>query len=330
MRQISGVPAGRSAGDIEWAKAKRARSRRRRSRYDRARDPQHRSLAQRSPFYGPISRRRCAIACWPNLTALQSADEAAEWAHRSLPAKNTLATADAELVEAGFRLKLAAFGDGRFADGPREAAQSQPGVQSVPSGPEAEAPLVTASAVPALSAEAGSGQDTDNAREAPGELNEHPASGVGGGIDKSVLAIGEPRRIRDKGHRKFVSSQACLICGRQPSDPHHLRSAQPRALGRKVSDEFTVPLCRTHHREVHRVGDEAAWWSRFGVDPYLFAAALWAQSRLGQSVGELPNPPPLAARPAGPPDPDPLRIRPMAPEIAKRSQLLRPALNDHL
>ena len=141
------------------------------------------------------------------------------------------------------------------------------------------------------------------AREASGELNEHPGSGVGSGIDKSVLAIGEPRRIRDKGHRKFVSSQACLVCGRQPSDPHHLRSAQPRALSRKVSDEFTVPLCRIHHREVHRGGDEAAWWSRFGVDPYLIAAALWAQSRLGQSVAELPNHPALAARPAGAPDP---------------------------
>jgi hypothetical protein len=37
----------------------------------------------------------------------------------------------------------------------------------------------------------------------------------------------------------------------QPSDPHHLRFAQPRALGLKVSDEFTVPLCRDHHRQVH-------------------------------------------------------------------------------
>jgi hypothetical protein len=37
--------------------------------------------------------------------------------------------------------------------------------------------------------------------------------------------------------------------------PHHLRFAQPRALGRKASDEFTVPLCRVHHREVHRAGD---------------------------------------------------------------------------
>src|SRR4029077_15774018 len=47
-------------------------------------------------------------------------------------------------------------------------------------------------------------------------------------IDKSQLAIAEPKRLRDKAHLKFVASQPCLICGRQPSDPHHLRFAQPR------------------------------------------------------------------------------------------------------
>jgi hypothetical protein len=112
------------------------------------------------------------------------------------------------------------------------------------------------------------------------DSSEHNNPGrVGGGIDKSLLRISEPRRIRDKEHRKFVSSQACLVCGRQPSDSHHLRFAQPRALSRKVSDEFTVPLCRIHHREVHRRGNEAAWWSGFGIEPNLVAAALWAQTR---------------------------------------------------
>jgi hypothetical protein len=53
----------------------------------------------------------------------------------------------------------------------------------------------------------------------------------------------EPRRFRDKNHVKFVAKQPCLICGRSPSDAHHLRFAQHRALGRKVSDEFTV--CRS-------------------------------------------------------------------------------------
>ena len=86
-------------------------------------------------------------------------------------------------------------------------------------------------------------------------------------IDKSALALPEPRRVRDRDHVRYVAKQPCLVCGRQPSDAHHLRFAQSRALGRKVSDEFTVPLCRGHHREVHRCGDEAAWWKKAGLDP---------------------------------------------------------------
>ena len=98
------------------------------------------------------------------------------------------------------------------------------------------------------------------------------------GIDKSQLVHPEPRRFRDRNHVKFVAKQPCLICGRSPSDAHHLRFAQHRALGRKVSDEFTVPLCRGHHREVHRCGDEAAWWKKAGIDPTVPARALWLQT----------------------------------------------------
>ena len=86
-------------------------------------------------------------------------------------------------------------------------------------------------------------------------------------VDKSALPLSEPRRYRDRAHLEFVASQPCLLCGRQPSDPHHLRFMQPRAMGRRVSDEFAVPLCRTHHRAVHRHGDEAAWWKSTGIDP---------------------------------------------------------------
>jgi hypothetical protein len=85
-------------------------------------------------------------------------------------------------------------------------------------------------------------------------------------------------RLRDKEHRTFVSRQPCLVCGRQPSDPHHLRFAQPQALGRKVSDEFTVPVCRLHHREIHRQGDEAAWWTKAGIEPLSAALTLWRQT----------------------------------------------------
>ena len=97
-------------------------------------------------------------------------------------------------------------------------------------------------------------------------------------IDKSRLVHPEPRRLRDREHVKFVANQPCLICGRRPADAHHLRFAQRRALGRKVSDEFTVPLCRGHHREVHRCGDEAAWWIKGGIDPTIPARALWLES----------------------------------------------------
>jgi hypothetical protein len=70
------------------------------------------------------------------------------------------------------------------------------------------------------------------------------------------------------------------VSGRKQSDPHHLRFMQPRALGRKVSDEFAVPLCRSHHRAVHRAGDEQAWWKAAGINPIEVARQLWRQSRL--------------------------------------------------
>ena len=94
-----------------------------------------------------------------------------------------------------------------------------------------------------------------------------------------MLTIPEARRYRDKGHIKFVASRSCLVCGRMPCDPHHLRFAQVRALGRKVSDEFTVPLCRLHHRELHRSRSEPLWWKKLGIDPIKIAAQLWDRTR---------------------------------------------------
>ena len=97
-------------------------------------------------------------------------------------------------------------------------------------------------------------------------------------IDKGVLVFPEPRRLRDRDHIRHVVKQPCLICGRRPSDPHHLRFAQARALGRKVSDEFTVPICRTHHREIHRFGGEGSWWQNTGIDPFAAARTLWLET----------------------------------------------------
>ncbi len=97
-------------------------------------------------------------------------------------------------------------------------------------------------------------------------------------IDKSQLTIAVPKRLRDKTHLKFVASQPCLVCGRQPSDPHHLRFAQPKAIGLKVSDEFTVPLCRGHHRQLHQASSEIVWWKALNIDAMPFARQLWEQT----------------------------------------------------
>ena len=180
------------------------------------------------------------------LKAIASSDDAAIWAHRILGAKNSLTEVDARQVEDAFQAKLATL----------EGAMTSAINRYRPSFPRP------------------SHRSSSLARQPVGPAGTAAADG----IDKSRLTHPEPRRFRDKEHVRFVAKQPCLICGRRPADPHHLRFAQHRALGRKVSDEFTVPLCRGHHREAHRCGDEAAWWKNAGVDPTITARALWLET----------------------------------------------------
>jgi hypothetical protein len=177
------------------------------------------------------------------LKAIVSSDDAAIWARRILGAKNRLVEVDSRQVEDAFRAKLATLED--------VTGQSSPPAPSAPQ--RSPSGLAKQSRRPARPKDANC-------------------------IDKSRLTHPEPRRFRDKEHVKFVANQPCLICGRRPSDAHHLRFAQRRALARKVSDEFTVPLCRGHHREIHRCGDEATWWIKAGIDPTIPARALWLES----------------------------------------------------
>jgi hypothetical protein len=119
-------------------------------------------------------------------------------------------------------------------------------------------------------------------------------------INKTVLTLPVPRRVRDREHVKSVAKQPCLVCGRRPADAHHLRFAQAPALGRKVSDEFTVPLCRGHHREVHRYRDESVWWNKTGIDATAAARVLWLKTHPlpggVDAVGaKLPNEPNLVS-----------------------------------
>jgi hypothetical protein len=181
------------------------------------------------------------------LEALTTPEAATVWAHQILAAKNSLTAADARRVEDAFVTKMATIGND-------------------PAEPVEVPPMPT-----------GSRQSALPPRSHTAEPSDHT---VANGVDKSRLTLPEPHRIRNKEHVRFVAQQACLVCGRKPSDPHHLRHLQPRALGRKASDEFTVPLCRIHHRAVHCTGDERAWWKENGIDPSTVARTLWKKSRV--------------------------------------------------
>jgi hypothetical protein len=203
------------------------------------------------------------------IEAIGSVDEAAAWAHRNLPAKNSLRAGDAKIVEERFQAKLSKIGNGRDAAGGACAS----------SGALAPGGTLTPHAVPDQGVGAASLADAVSSKKAP-------AAAAKGLRRSAVGALGKTVRLRDKDHRKFVLRQPCLVCGRVPSDPHHLTFTQPRALGRRVSDEFTVPVCRIHHRELHRSGDEVAWWRRLNIDPLPVALKLWQQSRAGvPSIG---------------------------------------------
>jgi hypothetical protein len=211
-----------------------------------------------------------------------SADDAAIWAQEALAAKNRLVTTDAKLVEDAFEHRLSELAPSATAETADGAA---PSTHVDPVGaPEARA-------------------------KANGDLNQPD------GIDKSTFVIATPRRYRNREHLRYVAQQACLICGRKQSDPHHLRYLQPRALGRKVSDEFAVPLCRSHHRAVHRAGDEQAWWKAAGIDPVKVARQLWRQAQLN----DPPDP-----REAG------LSARPETRSIASASDGTRESRSDQL
>jgi hypothetical protein len=191
---------------------------------------------------------------------IASAESAVIWAQAALAAKNRLAAADAKLVEDAFEHRLSELASSATVEAADDAAPRT-------------------HVVGAHETLAKGNDDLDQAE----------------GIDKSTLVIATARRYRNPEHLRYVAQQACVICGRKQSDPHHLRYLQPRALGRKASDEFVVPLCRSHHRAVHRAGDEQAWWAAAGIAPVKVARQLWRQTRLNDP--QDPHQPGLAARP---------------------------------
>jgi hypothetical protein len=189
------------------------------------------------------------------IAALATGDDAALWAQRNLGEKGKLLVSDAESVERAFTAKLEML-EPPVSDAPQCSSDQVNFDQNSSEQSRRPEPLKP------------SGAQIPTKRKASRSRR----------IDKSQLQLPEARRIRDREHVKFVAEQPCLVCGRRAADAHHLRFTQSRAMARKVSDEFTVPLCRGHHREVHRCGDEAAWWTSVGIDPTVPARSLWLQS----------------------------------------------------
>jgi ERF superfamily len=182
------------------------------------------------------------------LIGVESMKEIGHWARQVLPVKSTLTANDAQLVESAFQTKLSALEDAANLESPEATGRFTEAAVARP-GPETVKPVA----------------------------DSEP-------ITRRRTIAAKTVRLRDKEHRRYVASRPCLVCGRLPADAHHLRFAQPRALGRKVSDEFTVPVCRAHHRELHNHGNEVAWWKSIELDPLPIALKLWRHTRRDGTV----------------------------------------------
>jgi hypothetical protein len=225
-----------------------------------------------------------------SVAALKSAEALTDWAKDSMPAKNTLVDADVRTVETAFEAKRSELD--RIADASidsavnsaAEAASVSPGMNQCSNNGVERQPIEAKRArrSPGRGGH-GRAKPSSNSVSSQGVASLTPTGSLPRtAVDKSALTFDEPKRVRDKEHLRHVAAQPCLLCSGRPAEAHHIRFAQPRALGRKVSDEFTVPLCHRHHRDVHHSGNEAAWWHDIGIDPIAVALQLWDETLIAR------------------------------------------------
>jgi len=226
-------------------------------------------VPNRPPVLEPERSAELRERLLAQLASLSGSDAFLAWAKVSLPLKNTLQEADARMVETAYQARL---------EPPVPSAVDTTGDERPD---DADQGLVTLPTEPQLreTATAQAGRPLPLPDDIP--LPDAP----GGGL----AFLKEAPRKRSKAHLAFVREQPCLVCKQTPSDAHHLKFAQRRALGRKVSDEFTVPLCRSHHQALHRHGNERAWWADMQISPLPVASELWAVSS-ARTLTNIPAP----------------------------------------
>jgi hypothetical protein len=101
-----------------------------------------------------------------------------------------------------------------------------------------------------------------------------------------MLARQRRPRERDPRHLRFVAERPCVICRTNVGVcAHHIKMANPRIckpaasnIGMKADDCYTLPLCFTHHEQLHAKG-EAKFWRPYGSDDVcLLALSLYQHS----------------------------------------------------
>jgi len=226
-------------------------------------------VLNRSPILPPDRSAELLDRLLGELALQEGGDDLLAWARISLPLKNTLLEADARILEAAYQKRFE----------------------------EATLPKLDIADQQALMA-VGLLVPVDRSQQTASDV--HAPANASSAEQTGLAFPKEPPRRRSKDHLAFIRSRGCLVCQKAPADAHHLKFAQPRTLGRKVSDEFTVPLCRSHHQSLHRHGDERAWWANLQISPLPIAKELWDASPVhlgnGANVDAESSRPALEAR----------------------------------
>lgn len=92
-------------------------------------------------------------------------------------------------------------------------------------------------------------------------------------------------RVKNLKHLKMVRALPCMLCRLEPCGvAHHLLRADPtRGMGRKAGDNWAVPLCPSHHDQLHNDGLNSV------AEDVFFMSRGWPYDRVKRYAAELWN-----------------------------------------